>query len=82
MLTELAILIAARQYTINPEWNAHSANAVKARLDPAIIAAIAEGRRPDTMNEEEAIVYDFCTELRPESKCERPYLRTGAGDVW
>jgi 4-carboxymuconolactone decarboxylase len=26
-------------------------------------AAIAEGRRPDKMSEEEAVLYDFCSEL-------------------
>ena len=28
-----------------------------------MIAAIADGRRPHSMAEDEAIIYDFCTEL-------------------
>jgi len=35
-----------------------------AGLDPAVAAAIAEGRRPASMQADEAVVYDFCTELR------------------
>jgi len=62
-LTELAILVAARQWTNNFEWNAHSALAVTAGLSPQIVAAVADGRRPEKMAEDEEIVYDFCTEL-------------------
>ena len=62
-LTEFAILIAARQWTNNFEWNAHRRLADEAKLDAAIIQAVAEGRRPDRMSEEEAALYDFCTEL-------------------
>jgi len=62
-LTEMAILIAARNWTNNYEWNAHSALAAQEKLSPAIVTAIAEGRRPDHMAEDEEILYDFCTEL-------------------
>src|SRR5512134_2773877 len=36
---------------------------IPARLDGAIIDAIAEGRRPSTMSADERVVYDFCSEL-------------------
>jgi 4-carboxymuconolactone decarboxylase len=62
-LTEMAILIAARNWTNNYEWNAHSTLAVQEKLSPAIVSAIAEGRRPEHMAEDEEILYDFCTEL-------------------
>jgi 4-carboxymuconolactone decarboxylase len=62
-LTELAILMAARHWTNSYEWNAHYTLAVKAGLDTNIMAAIADGRRPERMAEDEAILYDFCTEL-------------------
>lgn len=61
--TELAILIAARYSTNNFEWNAHSTLAKQEKLSPEIIAAIAEGRRPEKMADDEAILYDFCDEL-------------------
>lgn len=62
-LTEFAIMIAARQWTNNFEWNAHSSLAAKAGLSPAILAAVADGRCPQRMAEDEALIYDFCTEL-------------------
>ena len=62
-LTELAILIAARHWTNNFEWNAHSRLAENGGLGKDIIAAIADGRRPDRMAEDEEILYNFCMEL-------------------
>jgi 4-carboxymuconolactone decarboxylase len=62
-LTEMAILIAARHLTNSYEFNAHHALAVKAGLSTDVIAAIADGRRPDHMAEDEAILHDFCVEL-------------------
>jgi 4-carboxymuconolactone decarboxylase len=62
-LTELAILVAARHWTNNYEWNAHSQLALTAGLSPAIIAAVADGRRPERMADDEDVLYDFCTEL-------------------
>ena len=62
-LTEMAILIAARHLTNSYEFNAHHTLAVKAGLSTDVIAAIADGRRPDHMAEDEAILHDFCVEL-------------------
>jgi 4-carboxymuconolactone decarboxylase len=62
-LTEFAILIAARHWTNNYEWAPHSAAAGQAGLSQSIIAAVADGRRPDHMADDEEIVYDFCDEL-------------------
>jgi 4-carboxymuconolactone decarboxylase len=62
-LTELVILLTAREWTQQYEWNAHYQAAVKAGLKAEIVQAIAEGRRPDQMAEDEQVVYDFCTEL-------------------
>jgi 4-carboxymuconolactone decarboxylase len=63
-LTEFAILTAARKWTNNWEWNAHSTAAATAGLSADIMAALQEGRRPDRMSEEEAIVYDVSVELQ------------------
>ena len=62
-LNELAIIITARQWTSQYEWFAHHRLALEAGLDPAIGKDIAEGRRPSKMDPDEAIVYDFSTEL-------------------
>jgi len=71
-LTELAILIAARRWTNNFEFNAHNNAAIKAGLKPEIIAAIADGRRPQGLVEDEEIVYDFCTELQSNQSVSDP----------
>ena len=63
-LNELAILITARAWDAQFEWWAHHRLALEAGLDPAVAADIAEGRRPASMQADEAVVYDFCTELR------------------
>jgi 4-carboxymuconolactone decarboxylase len=76
-LTEFAILIAAREWTNNYEWNAHSAAAARAGLSAAHIAAIADGRRPDGMADDEQMVYEFCTELlHNKSVSDATYART------
>ena len=62
-LRELAIIYTARVMTQQFEWGGHSAIALEAGLSPEIVKAIAEGRRPAHMTEEEALVYDFCAEL-------------------
>jgi 4-carboxymuconolactone decarboxylase len=63
-LTELAILTAARKWTNNWEWNAHSTAAAAAGLSADIMAALADGRRPERMADDEALVYDFSLELQ------------------
>jgi 4-carboxymuconolactone decarboxylase len=62
-LNEMAILITGRFWGAQFEFWAHRRLAAQAGLADAIIDAIAEGRRPPAMSEDERIVYDFCTEL-------------------
>jgi 4-carboxymuconolactone decarboxylase len=62
-LNEFAILIQARQWTSQVEWFAHQPLAVKAGLSEAVAADLKAGRRPASMQRDEAVVYDFCTEL-------------------
>ena len=62
-LREMAILMAARHWTGHYEWQAHKALALAAGLDPAIIASIAAGERPPSMQSSEAVLHRFCSEL-------------------
>jgi 4-carboxymuconolactone decarboxylase len=62
-LNELAIIITARHWTSQYEWQAHHRAALQAGLSPAIADAIAQGRRPAGMQHDEEVVYTFCTEL-------------------
>ena len=62
-LSEMAILVAARHWCQQYEWTIHSAIAREAGLARAVIEAIAEGRRPPGMADDEAALCDFCLEL-------------------
>jgi 4-carboxymuconolactone decarboxylase len=62
-LNELAILIEARLWDAQYEWWAHYPIAMRAGLSPEIAEEIRNGRRPNSMKEDEEIVYDVVTEL-------------------
>jgi len=62
-LTEIAILMAARHWTQQYIWHQHVPLARKAGVRDDVMAAIADGRRPAGMGDEEAAMYDFCDEL-------------------
>lgn len=62
-LGELVILLTARQWSQEFEWSVHTPLARKDGLKSEIIRAIAEGRRPPSMDADEALVFDFVDEL-------------------
>jgi 4-carboxymuconolactone decarboxylase len=62
-LNEFAILITGQFWGCQYEWYAHHPLAIKAGLKPEVAAELAQGRRPAGMQEDEAIVYDFSTQL-------------------
>jgi 4-carboxymuconolactone decarboxylase len=62
-LTELAILVTARQWSQPVEWAIHAPIAQREGIADETIAAIAEGRRPTTLADDEAVVHDFTVEL-------------------
>ena len=62
-LNELAIIITGRYWTAQYEWIAHKRAALAAGLNPAIVEAIQNGKRPAGMQKDEEAVYNFCTEL-------------------
>ena len=62
-LSELVILVTAREWSQDYEWSFHYPLALKAGIRAELADAIGEGRRPPAMNEDEEIVYDFTTQL-------------------
>ena len=62
-LSEFVILMTARRWTQQYEWYVHHDIAIEAGLSPAITQAIAEGRPPSDMAEDEAVLYALFTEL-------------------
>ena len=62
-LSELAILLVAREWTQDYEFGAHRKHALKAGVSEATIEAIRNGRRPEAMTNDEQTVWDFVTEI-------------------
>jgi 4-carboxymuconolactone decarboxylase len=67
-LNEFAILIIGRQWRSQVEWYAHAPLAAKAGLSTEIIDELKARKRPSNMAEDEAVVYDFVTELTATKK--------------
>jgi 4-carboxymuconolactone decarboxylase len=63
-LNEMAILMTAKWWSSQYEWYLHQTLALNAGLNAAVIDAIQAGHRPDQMQPDETVIYDFCTELR------------------
>ena len=85
-LSELAILLTAREWTQDYEWYVHYPIALKAGIKADIADAIADGRRPAALSDDEEIVYEFATELNRHKRVsdrtfERAQKRFGAQGV-
>jgi 4-carboxymuconolactone decarboxylase len=74
-LSELAILINARHWTTQYEWFAHYPLAIKGGLDPKVASDIALGKRPDTMKDDEAALYDLVIALYRDKKVSDPVYK-------
>ena len=62
-LSELAILITARQWSQQVEWAIHAPIAAREGVSADTIAAISQGRQPQGMPADEAALYAFSMEL-------------------
>jgi 4-carboxymuconolactone decarboxylase len=62
-LSELAILVTARQWNQQVEWAIHAPIAAQVGIPGSVIDAIAGRRRPEDMLVDEQVVHDFCIEL-------------------
>jgi 4-carboxymuconolactone decarboxylase len=67
-LSELVILVTAREWSQDYEWFVHQPIALKAGISKDIADAIADGRRPAKMSADEEIVYDFTIELQKNKR--------------
>jgi len=88
-LSELVILVVAREWTQDYEWYVHQPIAVQVGIKASITEAIAQGRRPQGMSDDEEIVYDFSTELHKNkhvsdvtfARAEKRFGRQGVVDL-
>lgn len=62
-LNEFAILIQARLWTSQVAWTVHYPLALKAGLSQAVADDLKAGKRPVSMQPDEATVYEFCMDL-------------------
>jgi 4-carboxymuconolactone decarboxylase len=62
-LTELAIMITARQWSSQWIWRGHYRAAVKGGLDASVGADIAAGKQPTKMKDDETALYNYATEM-------------------
>ena len=62
-LNEFAILIQARISNAQYEWWAHETIARKAGLSDAVMNDLRECKRPNSMQDDERLVYDYCVQL-------------------
>jgi 4-carboxymuconolactone decarboxylase len=62
-LTELLILLTAREWGQAFEWSVHCPIALESGLAAETVAAIAEGRRPPAVAADETLLQDFFHEL-------------------
>ena len=76
-INEFVTLIVARAWTQEFEWFIHLPLAAKAGTSGETLEALASGRRPAAMAEDEAVAYDFTTELMAHhGVCDATYART------
>ncbi len=61
-LSELAILVTARHWSAQYEWYAHAPIAREAGLPDAVIEAVRTGAQPQFEDQDEAMIYEFCSE--------------------
>ena len=75
-LSEFVILLVSRWWSQGFEWHVHAKIAAEVGVAKTTIEAIAEGRRPMSMSDEEEIVYEFCMELHiNQSVSDQSYAR-------
>ena len=67
-INEFVILITAREWTQQLEWQIHYPIAVKAGLAQSKADELALGRRPSGMDEAEEIAWEFSTQLHRTKK--------------
>jgi 4-carboxymuconolactone decarboxylase len=62
-VSETIIIMTGRFWMAQYEWNAHKAAALQNGVKPAIVEAIAAGKRPSGMSSEMEVAYNFIDEL-------------------
>lgn len=75
LLSELSILVTARHWSAEFEWQAHKPFALEAGIGIDIIQAIQENRKPVFTDPKMAVVYDFASELTSTKRVSEPVFQ-------
>lgn len=67
-LSELAILVTARVWSAEFEWQAHKKIGLAAGISPTTVEAIRQGKTPEFDREDERVVYEFSLALQRDRK--------------
>jgi len=81
-LSELVILVTAREWGQDYEWDVHAPIALQQGIKKEVVDAIRDGRRPTGMSDDEEMCYDFSIELHRNKRVsdvtyERVFKRFG-----
>lgn len=78
-LSEFVILLIARRWTQQYEWNAHQPLAIRAGVAADIVSAIADGRRPEKMATDQEALWTLVDEVhRNQSVADATYANAVA----
>lgn len=78
-ISEFVILLVSRQWSQQFEWCMHYPLALQAGVRQETLEALAQGGRPASMAQDEALAWDFCDELaRTRGVSDATYARAGA----
>lgn len=72
----LAVLLTARAWTAQYEWQVHVPQALKAGISETVIGDIAARRHPTNLQPDESVIYDFCTELQETKRVSESTYRS------
>jgi 4-carboxymuconolactone decarboxylase len=76
-LFELMVLIIARRWSAQYEWYAHARAALEAGLSPQTISAIQNRRPPESLRDDEKVIYEVITELADTGTLAQPTYDRG-----
>lgn len=80
-LSELAVIVTARHWTSQLEWQQHAPAAIKGGLGKEIVEAIRTGKRPVFAKEDEEAVYDYTLQLHEKKSVDEKAYQRALGIV-
>jgi 4-carboxymuconolactone decarboxylase len=60
---ELAVITVCRAWKVQYAWSSHSVQAAEAGIEPEVIAAIRDNKKPDFEQEDERVAYTVAGEI-------------------